>query len=203
LRPTLPRLALLRLAELRFGAPRFAEARFPVLLRAVLCFAVLFLAVLFRVVLLRPVLFFAVLFFAVPFLAVLWRAVLFFAGLLRAVLLRALPLRFFAVVRLRPPVFFALDRFAPVRLLGTLAPFSRASESPMAIACLRLLTAPPLPPLPRFSVPLLRRRIVLSTLLPAAFPYLRPPLFFVAIPCTPIEGSGMDVSDRGVRRSNF
>jgi hypothetical protein len=34
-------------------------------------------------------------------------------------------------------------------------PFLRASESPMAIACLRLLTVPPLPPLP-LSVPFLR-----------------------------------------------
>jgi hypothetical protein len=30
--------------------------------------------------------------------------------------------------------------------LGTLAPFFRASESPIAIACLRLFTLPPLPP---------------------------------------------------------
>ena len=31
---------------------------------------------------------------------------------------------------------------------GTFAPFLRASERPIAIACLRLLTLPPLPPLP-------------------------------------------------------
>jgi hypothetical protein len=37
--------------------------------------------------------------------------------------------------------------------LGTLAPFFRVSESPMAIACLRLFTAPPLPPLPERNVP--------------------------------------------------
>src|SRR5205085_188412 len=59
--------------------------------------------------------------------------------------------------------------------LGTLAPFLRASESPMAIACLRLFTLPPLPPLPDLSVPRLRRRIALSTVLPAALPYFRPP----------------------------
>lgn len=53
----------------------------------------------------------------------------------------------------------------------------------MAIACLRLCTFPPLPPLPERSVPFFFRRIALSTLLPAAFPYFRPPLlfFFAAI----------------------
>src|SRR5580704_8004252 len=72
---------------------------------------------------------------------------------------------------------------------GTLAPFFRASESPIAIACLRLFTTPPLPPFPERSVPFFSRRTALSTLLPAAFPYLRPLdflreavlLFFVAI----------------------
>jgi hypothetical protein len=58
--------------------------------------------------------------------------------------------------------------------LGTLAPFLRASESPMAIACLRLFTHPPLPPLPERSVPRFLRRIALSTVLPAALPYRRP-----------------------------
>src|SRR5271170_1642223 len=55
---------------------------------------------------------------------------------------------------------------------GTLAPFLRASESPIAIACLRLVTLPPLPPLPERSVPRFSRCIALSTLLPAALPYL-------------------------------
>ncbi len=41
-----------------------------------------------------------------------------------------------------------LDRF-----FGTFLPFLRASDSPMAIACLRLLTLPPLPPRPLLSVP--------------------------------------------------
>jgi hypothetical protein len=76
--------------------------------------------------------------------------------------------------------FFAVERLVDarfvLRLRGTLAPFSRASESPIAIACLRLVTVPPCPALPRFSVPLLRRCIALFTDLPAAFPYLRPPL---------------------------
>src|ERR1700687_3739221 len=56
---------------------------------------------------------------------------------------------------------------------GTLAPFLRASESPMAMACLRLFTRPPLPPLPERSVPRFLRRIALATVLPAALPYLR------------------------------
>jgi hypothetical protein len=57
---------------------------------------------------------------------------------------------FFVDARLRPP-FFAAARFAPeffallfflalLRLRGTLAPFSRASDSPIAIACSRLFT---------------------------------------------------------------
>jgi hypothetical protein len=62
-----------------------------------------------------------------------------------------------------------------VRLRGTFAPFSRASESPIAIACLRLFTVPPLPPRPRLSVPFFRRCIALSTRLDADFPYFRPP----------------------------
>ena len=71
---------------------------------------------------------------------------------------------------------------------GTLAPFFRASESPIAIACLRLFTAPPLPPFPERRVPFFSRRTALSTDLPAALPYLRlldflrdPAFFRVAI----------------------
>ena len=45
---------------------------------------------------------------------------------------------------------------------GTLAPFFLASDSPIAIACLRLLTLLPL--LPDLRVPFLRRRIALLTL---------------------------------------
>lgn len=56
--------------------------------------------------------------------------------------------------------------------LGTLAPFFRASESPMAIACSRLFTFFPLPDL---SVPFFLRCIALSTRFDAAFPYFRPP----------------------------
>src|SRR5207245_11443051 len=62
--------------------------------------------------------------------------------------------------------------------LGTFAPFLRASESPMAMSCLRLFTVPPFPPLPDLSVSLFLRRIALATVLPAALPYLLPPGFF-------------------------
>ena len=55
---------------------------------------------------------------------------------------------------------------------GTLAPFLRASESPMAMACLRLFTRPPLPPLPERSVPLFLLRIALATVLLAPLLYL-------------------------------
>ena len=68
-------------------------------------------------------------------------------------------------------------------VLGTLAPFFRASESPRAIACLRLFTVPPFPPLPDFNVPRFLRRMALSTRLLAACPYLRPDFrepFFLA-----------------------
>jgi hypothetical protein len=53
-----------------------------------------------------------------------------------------------------------------------LAPFFRASDKPMAIACLRLLTVLPL--LPDLSVPFFRRRIALATRFDAALPYFRP-----------------------------
>src|SRR6476659_9093335 len=77
-----------------------------------------------------------------------------------------------------------LDRFLPPERLrppdfrGTLAPFFLASESPIAIACLRLFTVLPL--LPDLSVPFLRRRIALSTRFDAALPYFLPPEDFLA-----------------------
>jgi hypothetical protein len=60
------------------------------------------------------------------------------------------------------------EDFFDVRLRGTFSPFSRASESPIAIACSGLFTVPPCPCFPRLSVPCLRRRIALSTVFPAA-----------------------------------
>jgi hypothetical protein len=81
---------------------------------------------------------------------------------------------------LRPPDDFFEDDFLDERFRGTLAPFSRASESPIAIACLRLVTFRPERPL--LSVPDFRFFIARLTLLPAALPYFRPPeLFFAAI----------------------
>jgi hypothetical protein len=65
-----------------------------------------------------------------------------------------------------------LRRLRP--LAGTLAPFFRASDKPIAIAWARLFTLPPRPALPLRRVPRLRRRIALLTLLPAPLLYLRP-----------------------------
>src|SRR5258706_15244267 len=70
-----------------------------------------------------------------------------------------------------------LDAF----FFGTLAPFLRASESPIAIACLRLVTRPPCPDFPLFNVPLFRRRMALSTDLDAASLYRRPPDFLIGL----------------------
>src|SRR5215472_9028565 len=61
---------------------------------------------------------------------------------------------------------------------GTFAPFFRASESPIAIACFRLVTFLPLRPL--FSVPFFISLISRSTLLPALGLYFLPELFFAA-----------------------
>ena len=74
-------------------------------------------------------------------------------------------------------VLFLDELFRDALLRGTFAPFFRASDNPIAIACLRLFTRPPLPPLPLFSVPFFLRRIALPTLLLAARPYFRPPDF--------------------------
>lgn len=64
---------------------------------------------------------------------------------------------------------------------GTLAPFLRASERPIAIACLRLFTFPPLPPGPDRRVPRFFLRIALATLFPAAFPYRRLDFFLAGM----------------------
>src|SRR6266700_5254755 len=70
---------------------------------------------------------------------------------------------------------FAARRFAVVRVLeaffGTFAPSRRASDRPMAIACLRLVTRRPARPL--FSVPALRSFITRPTLADAFFEYFR------------------------------
>ena len=64
---------------------------------------------------------------------------------------------------------FVADFFAAPFFLGTLAPSLRASERAMAIACFRLVTFLPLPPLR--SVPLFFSRITSSTFSPARFEY--------------------------------
>jgi hypothetical protein len=106
------------------------------------------------------------------------------------------------VVFLRAPV----DRFDDERFRGTFAPFSRASESPIAIACLRLVTFRPLRPL--FSVPDFRLCIARLTLFPAALPYLRPPelFFLVAIGRILLEKVAeelreLDVAQRAFQRT--
>src|SRR3954447_22550654 len=71
---------------------------------------------------------------------------------------------------LRPP-------FLPVFFFGTFLPDLRASESPIAMACLRLLTF--LPERPLFSVPFLRFFIAPSTFLDAPLEY------FLAITFSP------------------
>jgi hypothetical protein len=60
------------------------------------------------------------------------------------------------IFRLVPDFVLQVHRAYFFDLRGTFLPFLRASESPIAIACLRLFTFPPRPPLPRFKVPRLR-----------------------------------------------
>lgn len=79
---------------------------------------------------------------------------------------------------LKQYLFFKSSFSYAAFFFGTLAPFFRASDSPIAIACLRLFTFPPLPPLPDLSVPLFLRRMALATDLLALLLYLRPLDFF-------------------------
>ena len=66
--------------------------------------------------------------------------------------------------------FFAVF-FFPVFFFGTFFPSALASESPIAIACLRLLTF--LPERPLFKVPALRFFIARLTLAAAPLEYFR------------------------------
>lgn len=75
--------------------------------------------------------------------------------------------QFFYVKGLAVSVQMRLRRDCYFFFLGTFAPFFRASERPMAMACLRLLTVPPLPPRPDLSVPRFLRRIALATVFEA------------------------------------
>jgi hypothetical protein len=127
---------------------------------------------------------FAVLRFAVLFAP---RLAVLFAP--RFAVLFALRVAALFAALLAPPLaprFALLAPLALFRACGTFAPFLRASDKPIATACLRLFTAPPRPDFPRRSVPFFRRRIALATLFPAARPYfafvdLRPVVLRVAI----------------------
>jgi len=72
-----------------------------------------------------------------------------------------------------------LRRVLRLRRFGTLAPERRASESPIAIACLRLVTLRPDRPLR--SVPRLRSRMTFSTFFDAFL------LYFLAMSCAPSD----------------
>jgi hypothetical protein len=69
---------------------------------------------------------------------------------------------------LRPTL---LVDFRPAVFFGTFCPAARASERPIAIACLRLLTVRPERPL--FNVPALRSFIARSTVADAFVEYFR------------------------------
>jgi hypothetical protein len=69
----------------------------------------------------------------------------------------------FVCAALRAAAERALFEGLPTGRDGTRLPSRRASESPMAIACLRLFTFPPLPPFPLRSVPRLNLCISRST----------------------------------------
>ena len=70
---------------------------------------------------------------------------------------------------------FDAERLRLVFLAGTLAPSRRASERPMAMACLRLVT---FRPDPERSEPRFFSCIAFSTLRDAFLPYFRPDAFF-------------------------
>jgi hypothetical protein len=67
--------------------------------------------------------------------------------------------------------FLFVAFFEALRFFGTFLPLALASDSPIAIACLRLLTV--LPERPLFSVPALRFFIARLTSVDAVFEYLR------------------------------
>lgn len=78
-------------------------------------------------------------------------------------------------------------------LLGTLAPFLRASDRPIAIACLRLVTTQPLPPFPEWSVPRFSLCIAFLTLSLAALPnFAMAPASKLAVPILQRKGSSCD-----------
>jgi hypothetical protein len=72
--------------------------------------------------------------------------------------------------------FFVVDFFAAAFFVGTFAPFFLASESPMAIACLRLVTFLPEPPLRK--VPFFILFTADSTPFPAPLEYFAMMIWF-------------------------
>src|ERR1700754_916391 len=95
------------------------------------------------------------------------------------------PCRFYFFYDLR---FFFFAVFFLAVFFGTFFPSFRASESPIAIACLRLLTF--LPERPLFSVPALRFFIARSTLAEAFFEYFR------AMIVLPVAGNNLGGSGK-------
>jgi hypothetical protein len=96
---------------------------------------------------------------------------------------------FVPVTGVREPVLFFAAVFdaalllddwdAPLFLAGALAPLSRASLRPIAMACLREVT---FLPLPLFSFPCFISRMASPTLRPAAFEYFAILLIFLNPP---------------------
>jgi hypothetical protein len=81
--------------------------------------------------------------------------------------------------------FFAERFFAAPRFGATFAPERRASESPIAIACLRVVTLRP--ERPERSWPRFISCIAAPTLRPAFFPYFLAPDFFAAMSDSPLS----------------
>jgi hypothetical protein len=125
---------------------------------------------------LRPLVFFDAALFDAVFLAAVFldAAVFFDAVFFDAVFFDAV---FFDAVFF-DAVFFDAVFFDAVFFAGTFAPALRAFDKPIAIACLRLLTVLPEPPL--LSFPRLRSAIAVSTSSDAFLPYFAiglPPSF--------------------------
>src|SRR5471030_2176635 len=78
--------------------------------------------------------------------------------------------------------------FLAVFFFGAFFPSARASESPIAIACLRLVTF--LPERPLFNVPALRFFIARSTSADAPLEYFRAMRFLPVDPENNLHGSG-------------
>ena len=85
--------------------------------------------------------------------------------------------------------FLPAVRFLLAVFFGTFCPAALASERPIAIACLRLVTF--LPERPLFNVPSLRSRIARATFDDAFFEYFRAMIFLL------VAEELIDASDQG------